>query len=67
MWVYPDQFNYVILRFILDVIRFLGSVETLMEGSGLAILLESTFEGVLKMLFASFEGNVFNSKYRLRY
>ena len=37
------------------LMNFVGSVGTLMEGSGLAEVLASTFGGVLKMLGRSFK------------
>ena len=52
LWAYPDQFGNIILRLggMHTLMSFVGSIGTLMAGSGLYELLESTFGGVQKMM-----------------
>ena len=52
LWAYPDQFGNVIMRLggMHTLMSFVGSIGTLMGGSGLFELLESTFAGVQKMM-----------------
>ena len=51
-WAHPDDFSDVILRLggMHTLMSFVGAVGTLMQGSGLSEVLESTFAGVAKML-----------------
>lgn len=52
MGTYPDDFSDVILRLggMHMLMSFVGAVGTLLQGSGLSEVLESTFAGVPKML-----------------
>ena len=52
LWANPDQFGNVIMRLggMHTLLSFAGSIGTLMAGSGLYELLESTFAGVQKMM-----------------
>ena len=52
LWAYPEQFDKVVLRLggMHTLMSFIGSVGSLMAGSGLYELLESTFAGVQKMM-----------------
>ena len=52
-WAHPDDFSDVIRRLggMHTLMSFVGAVGTLMQGSGLSEVLESTFAGVAKMLF----------------
>ena len=51
-WAYPREFSDVINRLggMHTLMSFAGTVGTLMQGSGLSEILESTFAGVTKML-----------------
>ena len=51
-WAYPDEFSDVILRLggMHMLMSFVSAVGTLMQGSGLSEVLESTVAGVTKML-----------------
>lgn len=51
-WAYPKEFSDVIVRLggMHMLMSFVGAVGALMQGSGLAEVLESTFAGVTKML-----------------
>jgi hypothetical protein len=51
-WAYPSQFSDVIIRLggMHMLMSFAGAIGTLMQGSGLSEILESTFAGVTKML-----------------
>ena len=51
-WAYPREFSDVINRLggMHTLMSFAGAVGTLMQGSGLSEILESTFAGVTKML-----------------
>ena len=51
-WAHPDDLSDVILRLggMHMLMSFVGAVGTLMQGSGLSEVLESTFAGVAKML-----------------
>lgn len=51
-WAYPNEFADVIIRLggMHMLMSFVGAVGTLMEGTGLAEIIESTFAGVNKML-----------------
>ena len=51
-WAYPREFSDVINRLggVHTLMSFAGAVGTLMQGSGLSEVLESTFAGVTKML-----------------
>ena len=51
-WAHPDDLSDVILRLggMHMLMSFVGAVGTLMQGSGLSEILESTFTGVARML-----------------
>ena len=51
-WAYPREFSDIINRLggMHTLVSFAGAVGTLMQGSGLSEVLESTFAGVTKML-----------------
>lgn len=51
-WAHPDDLSDIILRLggMHMLMSFVGAVGTLMQGSGLSEVLESTFAGVAKML-----------------
>ena len=51
-WAYPNEFADVIIRLggMHMLMSFVGAVGTLMGGTGLAEIMESTFAGVNKML-----------------
>ena len=51
-WAYPTEFSDVINRLggMHMLMSFAGAVGTMMRGSGLSEVLESTFVGVTKML-----------------
>jgi hypothetical protein len=51
-WAYPSEFSDVIIRLggMHMLMSFAGAIGTLMQGSGLSEILESTFAGVMKML-----------------
>jgi hypothetical protein len=61
-WAYPDEFSDVILRLggMHMLMSFVSAVGTLMKGTGLSEVLESTFAGVTKML----SGNKFPQNVR---
>ena len=52
LWAYPEQFGNIILRLggMHMLMSFVGSVGTLMAGSGLYELLELTFADIQKMM-----------------
>ena len=52
LWAYPEQYDNVVLRLggMHRLMSFIGSIGSLMAGSGLFELLESTFAGVQKMM-----------------
>lgn len=51
-WAYPKEFSDVIIRLggMHMLMSFVGAVGTLMKGTGLSEVMESTFAGVTKML-----------------
>lgn len=51
-WAYPNEFSDVIVRLggMHMLMSFGGAVGTMMQGSGLYVVLESTLAGVTKML-----------------
>ena len=51
-WAHPDDFSDIILCLgrMHMLMSFISAVGTLMQGSGLLEVLESTFAGVAKML-----------------
>lgn len=53
-WAYPDKFSNVVrcLRRMHMLMRFVGSIGYLVVESGLADIIDVTFEGVTKMLNA---------------
>lgn len=52
IWAFPEQFDNVILRLggMHTLMSFIGAIGSLMAGSGLYEILESTFGGVNKMM-----------------